>query len=224
MKKIVFTLLFLVIGLYATNIHKNYRAVPLQKATLLKHGNEKMYCSVCGMTLPMFYKTNHAADHDHIHDQYCSITCMIEDAIVNGRDLTNFRVVDNTTLKFIVSKNAFFIVGSKKPGTMSMLSKYAFGTKKAALAFKKKNGGKLMKFDTLVALVKKTHAKEIATIKKKQEKAFKKGKILYTKICKKTEKTFLSTAQAKTYIMQNKLCGHLKGKKLQAIGLYLFHR
>ena len=46
-----------------------------------------MYCSVCGMTLPMFYRTNHAADHDHIHDQYCSITCMIEDAIVNGLTL-----------------------------------------------------------------------------------------------------------------------------------------
>jgi hypothetical protein len=135
MKRLIIGVLVLAVGLIAMDMHKNYRTVPLKKATILKKGKEKNYCSICGMTLPMFYRTNHSADHDNIHDQYCSVTCMIEDAVLNGKDLTNFKVVDNSTLKFISSYNAFFVVGSKKPGTMSMVSKYAFGTIKCAKIF-----------------------------------------------------------------------------------------
>jgi len=224
MKKLIISLLLLTVGLNAMNMHKNYRTVPLKDATLLKTGKEKMYCSVCGMTLPMFYKTNHAAKHDHKNDQYCSITCMIEDMVVNGKDLSEFKVVDNTTLKFIPSKDAFFIVGSNKPGTMSMVSKYAFGTKDAALKFQKANGGELMNFKTLVMLVKKSQAKEMKATKKRQAKAIKKGAKMYKKMCQTTSKKFTSTAQAKAYLKSSKICGNIKGKKLQAIGMYLVHK
>lgn len=220
MKKILLSICILAIGLSAAQM-QNYRAVPMDKATLVKQGKEKMYCSVCGMTLPMFYRTNHAADHDGMHDQYCSITCAIEDKVVNGKKLTNFRVVDNTTLKLIPSKDAFFIVGSKKPGTMSVVSKYAFGTKQAALEFQKQNGGDIMRFDELVKLVEKSQAKDMAATKKRQAKAIKKGKMMYSKMCKKTDKKFTSKAQAKSFIAQSKICGNIKGKKLQAIALYL---
>lgn len=159
MKKIIISVLIMVFGLNAMNMQKNYRAVPLEKATLLKTGKEKIYCSVCGMTLPLFYRTNHSAEHNHIKEQYCSITCMIEDAVVNGKNLVNFKVVDNNTLKFISSEKAYFIVGSKKPGTMSMISKYAFGIKNSALRFQKKNGGELMRFDEVVKFVKKNQEK-----------------------------------------------------------------
>jgi len=219
-KKILLSICILAIGLNAAQM-KNYRAVPMDKATLVKQGKEKMYCSVCGMTLPMFYKTNHAADHDGVHDQYCSITCAIEDKVVNSKKLTNFRVVDNTTLKLIPSKDAFFVVGSKKPGTMSSISKYAFGTKESALAFKKENGGEIMSFDKLVKLVEKNQAKDMAATKKRQEKAIKKGSMMYSKMCKKTDKKFISTAEAKTYIKHSGICGNIKGKKLQAIAMYL---
>ena len=224
MKKLIVSLLLLVVGLSAADMHKNYRAVPLKDATLLKTGKEKMYCSVCGMTLPMFYKTNHAAVHDHKNDQYCSVTCMIEDEIVNDKKLTNFKVVDNTTLKFISSKDAYFVVGSKKPGTMSMISKYAFSTKYAALKFQKANGGKLMKFDKLIILVKKVQDKEMKATKKRQAKAIKKGVMMYKKMCKKTNKMFTSTAQAKSFLKSSKICGDIKGKKLQVIGMYLVHK
>jgi len=224
MKKIIFSLILVSLGFSAMQMGKNYRSVPLKQATLLKSGKEKMYCSVCGMTLPAFYKTNHAADHDHAHDQYCSIVCMIEDAVVNGKDLTNFKVVDNSTLKFIPSSDAIFVVGSKKPGTMSIISKYAFGTKSAALKFQKENGGKLMDFNTLVKHVKKVQAKDMAATKKRQAKAIKKGKMMYSKMCQKTDKNFISTAQAKVYLKESKICGNIKGKKLQAIGMYLVHK
>ena len=225
MKKLIIGLLVLSISLSAIEmIHKNYRAVPLKKATLLKSGKEKMYCSVCGMTLPMFYRTNHAADHDHIHDQYCSITCMIEDAVINKKDLKNFKVVDNTTLKFILSQDAYFIVGSKKPGTMSMTSKYAFKTKQAALKFQQENGGRLMRFNDLVTLVKKAQLKDMKATKKRQAKAIKKGAMMYKKMCNKTNKVFHTTAEAKVYLTTSKICGNIKGKKLQAIGMYLVNK
>jgi len=226
MKKLLIAMIILSISLNAMqkHKHKNYRSVPIKKATLLKSGEEKMYCSVCGMTLPMFYKTNHAADHDHVHDQYCSVTCMVEDAIVNGKDLTNFKVVDNSTLKFIPSKDAFFIVGSKKPGTMSMISKYAFGTKVSALKFQKTNGGKLMNFDELLKLVKNNQVKDMAATKKRQAKAIKKGAMMYKKMCKATSKEFISTAQAKAFLLKSQICGNIKGKKLQVIGMYLVHK
>ncbi len=203
---------------------KMYRMVPKGKATLLQDGKNKAYCPTCGMTLPMFYKTNHAAKHNGHDKQYCSIVCLVEDAVINGTKLTNFRVVDNSTLKFIDSKDAYFVVGSKMPGTMSVVSKYAFGTKSAADKFASANGGKVMKFDALYKLVVKSQAKDMAATKKRQAMAIKKGGMMYKKMCKKTDKRFTSTADAKSFLIESGICGKIKGKKHQAIALYLRNR
>jgi nitrous oxide reductase accessory protein NosL len=231
MKKLILTILTLGVMITVSAMEKpmqksmkNYRMVPMNQATILQDGKNKKYCTVCGMTLHMFYKTNHAASHNGHDKQYCSIVCMIQDAVVNGEKLDNFRVVDNTTLKFINSKDAFFVVGSKKPGTMSVVSKYAFGTKEAAQKFAKDNGGKIMNFDQLYKMVEKSLAKDMAATKKRQAKAIKKGSMMYNKMCQKTDKKFDSTADAKTFLVQSKICGKIKGKKLQAIGLYLYNR
>ncbi len=203
---------------------KMFRAVPAGQATLLQVGKNKPYCPICGMTLPMFYKTNHAAQ-DNGHDkQYCSIVCVVEDAVVNNTKLTNFKVVDNSTLKFIDSNKAFFVVGSKKPGTMSVISKYAFGTKKEANKFAKANGGEVMKFKKLYKLVEKSLEKDMKATKKRQAKAIKKGSMMYKKMCKKTDKRFNSTADAKSFLIESGICGKIKGKKHQAIALYLNSR
>ena len=203
---------------------QNPRAVPAAKATILQDGKNKMYCPICGMTLPMFYKTNHAASHKGKNHQYCSIVCVVEDAIVNNKKLDNFKVVDNSTLKFIDSRDAYFVVGSKMPGTMSVVSKYAFGTKAAADKLIAKKGGKVMKFDALYALVEKSQAKDMKATKKRQGKAIKKGAKMYKKMCKKTNKRFGSTAEAKSFLMTSGICGKIKGKKHQAIALYLNSR
>jgi len=224
MKKFVLTIIVLAIGLNAMTAHKNYRAVPFSKATLLKSGDQKLYCSVCGMTLPMFYRTNHAADHDHIHDQYCSITCMIEDGVVNGKKLSNFRVVDNTTLKFIPSKDAYFVVGSKKPGTMSMVSKYAFASKEEAMEFASQFGGEVTDFAGALKAAKEGVAKDDKMIAKKQAMMAKKGQMIYTNKCQKIDDKFDSIAKAKAYIVSHKSCQGLNGKQLQAVGIYLFRR
>jgi len=222
MKKIILALMFLVVGAYAM---QNYRAVPMDKAILLQKGKDKKYCHVCGMTLPMFYRTNHAASTpDGSEMQYCSITCLVKDDIVNHKHLSHYKVVDNDTLKFIDSKKAYFVVGSKKPGTMSMISKYAFGSKKSAEKFAKENGGKIMKFDELYKMVKNRQDKELAMIAKKQKMMAQKGGMFYHKMCKKTDRTFTSIPKAKAFLTQSQICGNIKGKKLQMVGLYLVKR
>jgi len=201
-----------------------YTAVPMEKATLVQKGDSKKYCPICGMTLPMFYKTSHAAKHGNVDKQYCSIHCMVEDKEVNGSDLSDYKVVDNKSLKLTDAKKAFYVVGSNKPATMAMVSKYAFAKKVDAEGFAKVNGGEIKKFDEVYALVSSELKKESAMVAKRQKKMQMMGEKVYNKMCKKTDNKFSSTADAKTFVTKNKLCGQLKGKKLQAVGIYLSRR
>jgi nitrous oxide reductase accessory protein NosL len=133
----------------------NYRAVPFAKAQILQQGEGKMFCVKCGMTLPMFYRTNHAAKIDGKTEQFCSMYCLIEE-MNSGKKVTDVQVVDNTTLKFIPASKAFYVVGSSKPATMAKkVSKYAFGTEQAAKDFAAKFGGEVMRYDAALALAKK---------------------------------------------------------------------
>ena len=236
MKKIV-TMLFILSSLiYAGNMGegkgsgqnqermKKFQSVPIDKATIVQDSKAKMYCPSCGMTLPMFYRTNHAATHGEHTKQYCSLHCLSEDKIKNGADLKDMKVVDNKTLKFIDVKSATYVVGSSKKGTMTMKSKYAFAKKADAQKFADKFGGNVMNFDGAFKVASKGLDKEMAMIGKKQAMMAQKGEMMYNKMCKKTDLKFSSTADAKTFVKSSKICGEMKGKKLQAVGLYLGRR
>ncbi len=122
-----------------------FQSVPMDKATILQKGKNKMHCSNCGMKLPMFYKTNHVAKVDGKVTQFCSIHC-VADVMRKGKSVSDIKVVDTNSLKFIDAKSAFYVVGSNKKGTMSGVSKYAFSTKAEAKKFSEANGGKVMSF------------------------------------------------------------------------------
>ncbi len=228
MKKIIL-LLGLVVAIFAAehkglSMPKNYRAVPFAKAEILQSGENKMYCSKCGMTLPMFYKTNHVATVDGNVTQFCSMFCLIE-AINSAKEVKDIKVVDNTTLKFIPANSAFYVVGSSKPATMAAkVSKYAFGTKDAANKFMQNFGGKIMSFKDALELAKKDFKSDSQAKKIRQVKAAKKGEKIYNSKCKPIEKKFNSVAEAKSYIKSSKVCGDLKGKALQATALYLLSK
>ncbi len=199
----------------------DYRTVPFSKAQILQSGKSKMFCSECGMYLPKFYRTNHAATVDGKVEQFCSIYALVE-LMKTTAKITNIKVVDNITLKFINAKKAFYVVGSSKPATMtSKSSKYAFGTKEAAGAFAKKFGGKVMSFDDALQIAKNDFGGDKETNKIKQAKAAKMGAIIYKKKCKSIEKKFVNVAEAKSYIKVNNVCTNIKSKELQAVGLYL---
>ena len=236
MKKIIATVLILSSLVYAGNMAESkvnsqgkkqmkiFQSVALDKAIILQDSKAKMYCHSCGMTLPMFYRTNHAATHNGHTEQYCSIHCLAEEKIKNGANLKDMKVVDNKTLKFIDVSKATYVVGSKKKGTMTMKSKYAFASKSDATAFSKKFGGEVTDFDGAYKVASKGLNKEMKMIAKKQAKMAKKGEMMYNKMCKKTDLKFASTAEAKAFVKSSKICGEMKGKKLQAVGIYLGRR
>ncbi len=125
-----------------------FQSVPKDKAILLQTGENKASCAACGMKLPMFYKTNHAA---HLYEsirQYCSMHCLAEEKSLKKMPIKDFKVVDVKSLKFIDAKRAFYVAGSKKKATMSKVSKYAFANKEDAVKFSKRYGGKVVDFDT----------------------------------------------------------------------------
>jgi nitrous oxide reductase accessory protein NosL len=200
-----------------------FQSVPASEATLLQQGKAKVFCPECGMTLPMFYKTNHAATVNGQVKQYCSMHCLVED-MQKGSKPTEIKVVDVTTLKFIPVEKAIYVVGSHKKGTMTTVSKYAFGSKEAAEAFAKANGGTVTDYKGALDEAKKDFAKESKIISQKQAMMAQKGEMVYGKMCQKTDKKFATVAEAKAFIIDTGLCQGLKGKQLQAVGLYLKNR
>jgi len=202
---------------------KMFQSVPKDKATLLQEGKARAFCPECGMTLPMFFKTNHAAHVAAKTKQYCSIHCLVED-MQKGSKLESIQVVDTHSLKFIDATKAIYVIGSHKKGTMTGVSKYAFENKADAEAFAKANGGKVTDFNGALEAAKAEFVKDSKMIAKKQAMMSKKGKMMYGKMCQKTDNTFVSTAEAKAYILSHDLCKGLNGKQLQAVGLYLKNR
>jgi hypothetical protein len=141
-----------------------------------------------------------------------------------GLKLDDIKVVDITTLKFIDASKAFYVVGSSKKGTMSMVSKYAFASKADADAFAKENGGKVLGFEDTLKIAKADGAKDNEMVAKKQAMMAKNGEMAYNKMCEKTDKKFATVAEVKVFVISNKLCKDLDGIQLQAVGLYLKNR
>ena len=224
-KKTIFSLMgFLLLSLATLLNAAMFQTVPASKAELVQKGAEKQFCTICGMNLVMFYKTNYVALVNGKEKQYCSIHCLVEDRDANHANQQNIKVVATDTLKLIDAKKAYFVVGSSKKGTMSMVSKYAFSTLNAASKFAAKFGGVVTDFNGALEVAKKDFVKDSHMIGKKQHKMSKMGAMIYAKKCKKIDKTFDSVAKAKAFVTSNKVCKNLNPKELQAVGLYLIHR
>jgi len=124
---------------------KIFQSVDSDKAILVQDGKDKLYCARCGMNLVIFYKTSHIALSENKKFQYCSIHCLA-DHLRDGGELRNPEVVDVSSLKFIPVLDAYYVVGSDVPGTMTKVSKYAFFSIDDAKAFQAKHGGVIMDF------------------------------------------------------------------------------
>ena len=123
-----------------------YQTVSKDQAVLVQDKGDEKYCARCSMDLVKFYKTSHSATHNDKKYQYCSIHCL-EDHLGEGVTLKNPEVVDVASLKFIPVSKATYVVGSKKRGTMSRVSKYAFTNESDAKDFQAKFGGDIMNFN-----------------------------------------------------------------------------
>ncbi len=125
--------------------YKMFQTVEKKDAILVQDGKNKQYCVICGMDLVKFYKTSYAATYNDKEYQYCSLHCL-SDHLAEGIELKNPKVVDVISLELIPVLEAYYVVGSKKKGTMSKVSKYAFSSLKAAEKFQNEFGGEIMDF------------------------------------------------------------------------------
>ncbi len=218
MKKVLALLLFIVASFAFTKSSSH----PI----LLQEGPGKMWCAACGMNLQKFYKTNHAVIlKNGKKKQYCSLHCLVEDWPNIKNSVKEILVVDAKSGKFIPAKSAYYVVGSRIPGTMSKQSKIAFAKKVDAQNFAKQYGGKIVTFDEAFALAQKEHQKENKMIQaKKRVMIYPMGEMLYKKRCKKEidKERFPTIGELKSYLVSSKVCGDLKGKKLQAVALYIW--
>lgn len=133
--------------------HNMFQSVSLDSASLVKKGKDRRYCSQCGMDLVKFYKTSHAATSGKNKDQYCSIHCLVDHKSKDNA-LSDYKVVDVTSLKLVDTKVAYYVVGSSVRGTMSRVSKYAFLNIDDAKNFQAKYDGDIMRFDEAFEIAK----------------------------------------------------------------------
>ena len=131
-----------------------FQSVSQDEAVLVQKGADKNFCGRCGMDLAKYYKTSHSAIEGKTVYQYCSIHCL-QDHLNDGVVLKNPQVVDIESLKFIDASKAYYVVGSEKSATMSMISKYAFSNKEDADKFKAEFGGEVTDFYKTLEIAKK---------------------------------------------------------------------
>lgn len=219
---VVFSL-FLVLGLHAEEFNKMATGEP----ELIQKGDEKAYCPICGMSLKQYYKTSHGAIlKDGTAKQYCSIRCLAADWQSIEANVKQVVVTDVKSEKLIDAKSAFYVVGSKVPGTMSMVSKLAFANEADAKAFAVENGGEVMGFDATFAKAKASLADDVDEfIKKKQKGMYPMGEKIYNAKCQKEKihlHDFNTIAELKVGLKKTQVCGEVNEQELQAVGLYLW--
>jgi len=195
-----------------------FQSVPKDKAILIQQGNAKEYCPNCGMDLAKFYKTNHT----HANHQYCSLHCLFEST--KGIIPEDAKVVDTKTLLFIDAKTAFYVVGSKLPGTMSIKSKYAFATIQDANDFAAKNGGNVLHFDEAYAIAAEDFKNDVAMIQSKKEKGmYTMGQKMYEEACDKINvASFQTIADLKASLKGS--CQLEQEKQYQMVAVYLWDK
>ena len=197
-----------------------FQSVADDEATLLQEGDGRLYCPGCGMNLIKFYRTSHALRQpDGTMHQYCSLHCL---AAANAEIGQNALVIDVATLQFIPVAQAHYVVGSDVKGTMTMTSKYAFGSVEQAEAFAAEHGGRIMDFAGALAVTRQGLAAENEMVDKKRAAMAEKGAKILAKMCPDAHlPVFGSIAEAKTYLASSEVCGRLNDGQYQALAIYL---
>lgn len=193
---------------------------------LIQTGSQKDWCPVCGMNLKMFYKTSHAVKLKGGHnEQYCSMRCMLQNYEGLASIVKQILVVDAAAEKLIPAVSAHYVIGSKAPGTMSAVSKYAFADIEDAKRFQAKMGGEIVTYSYASKSALESMQKDIAMTNMKREKMmYPKGEMIFNTVCDKSVDPFRYNRinELKADIKSNSLCGNLGEKELQAVALYLW--
>lgn len=215
--------LFLAVGLHAEAFNKMATGEP----ELIQKGDEKAYCPICGMNINHNYKTSHGVYlKEGTAKQYCSIRCLAADFPAIESNISKIVVTDVKSEKLIDAKSAFYVVGSKVPGTMSMVSKLAFENEADAKAFAAENGGEVTTFDVAFAKAKASLSDDADEfMKRKQKGMYPMGEKIYNTGCQKEKinvHNFKTISELKAHVKKTAVCGDLGDKELQAVSLYVW--
>lgn len=217
---------FILLMFLGVSFAEEFSKVASKEPVLIMKGDDKHWCPVCGMSLKMYYKTSHGVYlKDGTAKQYCSIRCLAVDYPNIEKNITKIVVVDAKTEELIPANNAFYLIGSSIPGTMTKISKLAFAKKDDAEMFKQKYGGEISNFDAAFKLAKDSLATDIEMIqKKKATEVIPMGEKLFKDKCIPDiePKRYDRINEMKADISKNKLCQNVDEKQLQAIALYLW--
>lgn len=194
---------------------------------LIQQGDAKAYCPICGMSLKQYYKTSHGVVlKNGTQKQYCSLRCLAADWDAIESNVTKVVVTDAVSEKLILAKEAHYVIGSKVPGTMSMVSKLAFADPKEAQAFQKEYGGEIVTFDVAFTKAKESLKSDVdAFVAKKQKGMYPMGEKIYMSQCQKEKidvHAFAAINELKASLKQSNVCGALDEKQLQALSLYVW--
>lgn len=220
---VLFFTIILALGLHAEEFNKMATGEP----ELIQQGDAKAYCPMCGMNINHNYKTSHGVYlKDGTAKQYCSIRCLAADFSLIESHISKIVVTDAKSEKLIDAKSAFYVVGSKVPGTMSMVSKLAFEKEADAKAFAVENGGEVSTFDVAFAKAKASLADDADEFtKRKQKGMYPMGEKIYHAGCQKEKinlHDFKTISELKANIKKTAVCGELGDKELQSVSLYVW--
>lgn len=220
MKK-VFMVMAIALSFISINADEMFSKVASGEPTLIQEGAKKQWCPVCGMSLKLFYKTSHAVNEK----QFCSMRCLLVDMEEHNVSLDAVQVVDSQTEKLIPAKSAFYVVGSEIEGTMSEVSKLAFGDKKDAEAFIEEYDGEIMTFEAALEQAKRSLANDMAMVQaKKTKQVYPMGEKIFTKMCQHDINLtqYHAINELKAALKDKQLCKTLNPMQHQAVSLYLW--
>lgn len=133
-------------------------------------------CHNCGMMRPMWARTFYNYELNGDKHEVCSLHCLAETTINSGLEPQNVKVAlyhDPYTL--IPAVSAYYVVGSKARGTMTMKSKIAFAKEGEAKKFAGECEGSVVGFEQAFNMAKASFTKENTKI---AQNRVKKGKIV----------------------------------------------
>lgn len=105
---------------------------------------DKGACPNCGMMLNMWGRTRHQFHQGSQVLETCSIHCLAERAVREGAEPSDVKVaLYLEPEKMVPAVQAFYVVGSSAPGTMTAESKLAFADRAAAEKFAGEYGGEV---------------------------------------------------------------------------------
>ena len=106
-------------------------------------------CKYCGMKRELYAFSRMLIKYnDGTATGTCSIHCSSIDLALNTEKMPEVILVgDYNTKRLIDAEKAFWVIGGKKTGVMSIKGKWAFENRNDAVAFIRENGGQISSFD-----------------------------------------------------------------------------